>query len=95
MHPHQVICHYYTYLENFLDPDSVAFMMLGECLIHTEDYNAITSAPNDLKMNCFLLQYVMQYAKLQDMEKLFKFCEVLKNIETQKCVGEKLYECKI
>ena len=77
-----------------MDPDSVAFLMHSECLLNDDDYKAITAAPNDLKMNCFLLEYIMGYSKLSDMKKLFKFCEVIKSTETQNCVGEKLYQCK-
>ena len=94
MDPRQVIYHYYTHLEKYMDPDSVALMMHIENLINDDDYKAITAAPNDLKMNCFLLQYVMQYAKQQDRDKLSRFCHVLMRIETQNYVGEKLLKCK-
>ena len=52
----QVINHYYTYLESYMDADTVSHMMHCEHLITDSDYEAITAAPNDIKMNCLLLQ---------------------------------------
>ena len=67
-----------------MDADSVSHMMQCEHLITDDDYEAITTAPNDAKMNCLLLHYV----KLMDMKMLLKFCDILKSIETQKRIGE-------
>ena len=74
-----------------MDADSVSHMMQCEHLITNDDYEAITTAPNDAKMNCLLLQYV----KLMDMKMLLKFCDILKSIETQKSIGETLEICKL
>ena len=74
-----------------MDADSVSHMMQYEHLITDDDYEAITTAPNDTKMNCLLLQYV----KTMDKKMLFKFCDTLKSIETQKSIGETLELCKL
>ena len=72
-----------------MDADSVSHMMHSEHLITDSDYEAITAAPNDINMNCLLLQYV----RVMDMPGLLKFCDVLKNIETQQCIGDTLESC--
>ena len=74
-----------------MDADSVSHMMHCEHLISDDDYDAITTAPNDTKMNCLLLHYV----KLMDTNMLFKFCDILKSIETQQSTGESLEACKL
>ena len=88
--PSQVISHYYSYLEGHMDADSVSHMLHCRYLLADDTYNVIFSAPNDMKMNCLLLQY----AKLQNVNGLLKFCDVLKEIETQKPIGDKLQTCK-
>ena len=88
--PTQVIDHYYTYLESYMDADSVSHMMHYNHLITDEDYKAITTAPNDSKMNSLLLQYV----RAMDLSSLFKFAEMLQSIEAQKCIGNHLELCK-
>ena len=85
-----VINHYYNYLEHHMDADSVSHMMHCEHLITDDDYEAITSAPNDIKINTVLLQYV----RAMDMSQLIRFCDVLKGIESQKTIGELLSACK-
>ena len=74
----QVISHYYTYLENYMDADSVSHMMHCEHLITDDDYEAITAAPNDNKMNILLLQYV----RSMNVKQLSRFCDILNNLET-------------
>ena len=88
--PSEVINHYYTYLEGHIDADSVSHIMHYKHLITDDDYEAITAAPNDSKMNSVILQYV----RAMDMSKLIKFCDILKSIETQKIIGDKLSTCK-
>ena len=85
----EVINHYYTYLEGHMDADSVSHMMHNEHLITDSDYEAITTAPNDINMNRLLLQYV----RAMDMPELLKFCDLLKSIETQQCIGVNLETC--
>ena len=63
-----------------MDADSVSHMMHCKHLITDDDYDMITSAPNDVKMNCLILQYV----KLMDKTTLVKFCDLLNEIETNK-----------
>jgi len=89
-HPHQIISHYYTLLEGHMDADSISHMMHCKHLITDEDYDAITSAPNDMKMNCLILQYV----KTMDIPMILEFCDLVKSIETQHRVGECLENCK-
>ena len=74
-----------------MDADSVSHMMHCEHLITDDDCEAITTAPNDIKMNCLLLHYV----KLMDTKMLLKFCDTLKSIETQQSIGENLEACKL
>ena len=74
-----------------MDADSVSHMMHSEHLITDSDYEAITAAPNDITMNCLLLQYV----RAMDMPDLLKFCNVLKSIEPQQCIGVNLEICKL
>jgi len=62
-----------------MDADTVSHMMHCKHLITDDDYDVITSAPNDLKMNSLILQYL----KLMGRDRLIKFCFVLKGIETR------------
>ena len=87
--PLKVINHYYTYLEGHMDADSVSHMMHSKRLITDNDYEAITTAPNDINMNRLLLQYV----RVMDMPNLSRFCDVLKSIETQHCIGVTVEAC--
>ena len=73
-----------------MDADSVSHMMHCNHLINDADYEAIISAPNDHKMNTVLLQYL----KTMDSNMFIKFCNVLKNIETQKTIEYYLSTCK-
>ena len=82
----QVISHF---LENYMDADSVSHMMHCEHLITDEDYEAITAAPNDIKMNILLLQYV----KCMNVRQLSRFCDILESIETHK-ITEDRTTCK-
>ena len=72
-----------------MDADSVSHMMHNEHFINSYEYEAITAAPNDINMNRLLLQYV----RAMDMPGLLKFCDLLKNIETQQCIGVNLEKC--
>ena len=73
-----------------MDADSVSHVMYCRHLLTDDDYHVISTAPNDMKMNCLLLQYV----KLMNVVKLLKFCNVLKELETQKKIGDSLEACK-
>ena len=73
-----------------MDGDSVSHMMHYKHLITHNDYEAITVAPNDSKMNTVLLQYV----KAMDINQLISFCDILKSTETQKIIGDCLSSCK-
>ena len=86
----QVISYYYTWLENYMDADSVSHMMHCEHLISDDDYEAITAAPNDNKMNTLLLQYV----RSMNVSQLTKFCDILKSIETCAIIRDCLSTCK-
>ena len=86
----QVISHYYTSLENYMDADSVSHMMLCEHLITDDDYEAITAAPNDNKMNTLLLQYVGSMSAKQ----MSRFCDILACIQTHKFIGDCSKPCK-
>ena len=72
-----------------MDADSVSYLMHSEQLLTDREYEAITSAPNDININRLLLQYV----RAMDMTNLLKFCNVLKTIETHQCIGETLETC--
>ena len=68
-----------------MDADSVSHMMHCEHLITDDDYEAITAAPNDNKMNTLLLQYV----RSMNVSQLSRFCDILKSIETHnKIIGD-------
>ena len=84
--PSEVIACYYTYLLNYMDADSVSHMMHYTHLITDDDYEAITAAPNDSKMNMVILEYV----RAMDLTALLKFADLLLNIETQQLVGKSL-----
>ena len=73
-----------------MDADSVSHMMHYKHLITDDDYKAITAAPIDIKMNTVILQYV----KAMDANLFMRFCDVLKNIESQKFIGDSLSTCK-
>ena len=88
--PSQVIRYYHNYLESHMDADSVSHMMHYTHLISDDDYEAITAAPNDTKMNTALLQYI----RGMDISQLISFCNVLKSVETQKPFGDCLSTCK-
>ena len=66
-----------------MDADTVSHMMHCKHLITDDDYDVITSAPSDLKMNSLILQYV----RLMGRDNLMKFCYVLKEIETHEKAG--------
>ena len=78
----QVINHYYKSLENYMDADSVSHMMHCEQLITDSDYEAITAAPSDSKINALLLQYV----RSMNVSQLSRYCNILKSIETPKVI---------
>ena len=80
----QLISHYYTSLENYMDADSVSHMMHCKHLITDDDYEAITAAPNDNKMNALLLQYV----RSMNVTQLTGFCDILNSIETRNILNE-------
>ena len=82
----EVIACYYTYLLNCMDADSISHMMYCNHLITDDDYEAITTAPIDSKMNSVILEY----ARAMDLFTLFKFTDLLINIETQKSIGTTL-----
>ena len=86
----QVISHWYTSLENYMDADSISHMMLCEHLITDDDYEAITAAPNDYKMNTLLLQYV----RSMNAKQLSKFCDILKTIDSHKIIRDCSSRCK-
>ena len=86
----QVISHYYTCLENYMDADSVSHMMHCEHLITDDDYEAIIAAPNDNKMNILLLQY----ARSMNLNQLSRFCDILTSIETHEIIGDYSSSCK-
>ena len=88
--PHDIIDHYYNYLENHMDADSVSHLMHSNHLITDDDYDAITAAPNDNKMNTALLHYL----KTMKIDQLINFCDGLKAIETQWKIGSHLSSCK-
>ena len=67
-----------------MDADSVSHMMHYTDLISDDDYEAITAAPNDNKMNMMILEYV----RTMDLTALLKFADLLLNIETQQFVGK-------
>ena len=73
-----------------MDADSVSHMMHCEHLITDDDYEVITAAPNDNKMNTLLLQYV----RSMNVNQLSKFCDILKSIETHKIIGDCSSPCK-
>ena len=81
-----MIACYYTYLLNTMDADSVSHMMYCNHLITDVDYEAITAAPNDSKMNSVILEY----ARAMDLFTLLDFTDLLINIETQQSIGETL-----
>ena len=85
----EFINYYYTYLETHMDADSVSHMMHYKHLISDDDFEAITAAPNDNKINIAVLQYV----KTMNMSQLNRFCDILKNIETQEIIGVRLSSC--
>ena len=86
----QVSSHYYTSLENYMDADSVSHMMLCEHLITDDDYEAITAAPNDSKMNTLLLQYV----RSMNVKQLSRFCDILKTTDSHKIIRDYSSPCK-
>ena len=74
-----------------MDADSVSHMMHCEQLITDDDYEAITAAPNDNKMNTLLLQYV----RSMNAGQLSRFNNILKSIETHKIIiGNYSSACK-
>ena len=72
-----------------MDADSVSHMMHSDCLITDKDYEAITAAPNDININRLLLQYV----RAMNVANLMRFCDLLKNIDTHRSIGDILETC--
>ena len=71
---------------NYMDADSISHMMHCQHLITDEDYEAITTAPNDSKMNIAILEYV----RAMDLTSLLTFADLLKCIEAQQSIGDNL-----
>jgi len=69
-----------------MDADSVSHLMHTENLITDDEFEVISTAPNDRIMNCLLLQFM----KLLKSSTLFRFYGKLQNIETQKYAGHVL-----
>ena len=69
-----------------MDADSVSHMMHSSHLITKEDYEAITAAPNDSQMNIAIMEYV----RAMDLSALYKFTDLLINIEAQQSTGKAL-----
>ena len=67
-----------------MDADSVSHMMHCEHLITDDDYEAITAAPNDSKMNTLLLQYV----RPMNVNQLSRFCDILGSIKAHQIIGD-------
>ena len=74
------------YLLQRMDADSVSHMMQCKHFITDDDYEAITTAPNDRMMNVLILEYI----RVMDLSTLLKFADHLKTMETQKPIGSKL-----
>jgi len=72
-----------------MDADSVSHAMHCRQLITDDDYEIIFAAPNDRKMNSVILHIV----KSMNTWKMLEFCDILKDIETQKSIGQKLQNC--
>ena len=85
----EVISYYYPYLLKHMDADSVSHMMHCNHLITDDDYEAITTAPNDNTMNVVILEYV----RAMDLPTLLKFADLLKAVETQMSIGSSLEYC--
>ena len=79
----EVIVNYYTYMANYMDADSVSHMMHCNHLITDDDFEAITAAPNDIKMNIVILEYI----RAMDITNLLKFADLLKGIELHYSIG--------
>jgi len=73
-----------------MDADTVSHVMHCKHLITDDDYGVITSAPNDMKMNCLILQYF----KLMRWDNLMMLCDMLKEIETHEKIANILQNCK-
>ena len=84
--PAQVFGYYYAFLVEHMDADSVSHLMLTNNFITDDEFEAISSAPNDVKMNCLLLQFM----KLMKVSTLMKFYQLLQKLETQKNVCDVL-----
>jgi len=74
-----------------MDADSVSHLLHSRHIISDDDYDVITFAPNDMKMNCLMLQHL----KAMNNADLLRFCKVLKDIETQQEIGSHLENCKL
>jgi len=77
MLPSQVISYYYTYLMEHMDADSVSHLMHTENLITDDEFEVISTAPNDMIMNSLLLQFL----KIMKVSKVYS---LFKKIESQK-----------
>ena len=89
-HSNQAIGPLYVSLENYMDADSVSHMMHRDHLITDDDFEAITAAPNDNKMNSLLLQYV----RSMDVNQLSRFCDILESIKAHQIIGDCSSTCK-
>ena len=65
--------------------DNCKYLLFNH-LITKEDYQAITAAPNDSQMNIAIMEYV----RAMDLSTLYKFTDLLINIETQQSIGNTL-----
>ena len=78
-----VISYFYPYMLQYMDADGVTHMMHCEHLLTDDNYEAITTAPNDWIMNVLILEYI----RVMDRPTLLKFVGLLKTMETQESIG--------
>ena len=78
--PIELFCRHYQDLVQRLQPVKISEYMFSKGLLNKRDYTIITSAPCDRIRNCMIIEHVRH----QSSSYLFKFLDVLQNVEDQK-----------
>lgn len=81
--PTDVVQHYYQYLAEKIDSDSVSHVMISKKLLTKGDVRVINGFPDNNYRNNLILKHVM----IMTTDELFCFCKLLLDMEHQKHIG--------
>jgi len=81
-----IVDHFYHYMSQELDADSIVYQMITQKLLIEDDLQSVTLATNKYQKNCFVLEKV----RLMNTSSLTSFCNLLQHVDHQKHIGTTL-----